>query len=141
MPVAPTPSPESKTSDRPVRSRIVLRVVIIGGLTVFMTLIALEAGFRMMPQTIPLGACKASLTLAHSYCEYNYQYDDPLRLGYVFKAATLTMAPGILPIPPLSMRPKKPAAIGRITRSITGLRPIARVSSTMPNPGRTSTTW
>ena len=83
---------ESSTSNRPSKLRVfmprvlrrILRVVIIGGLTIFMTGIALEAGFRLVPQTIPLGACKSSLTLAHSYCEYNYQYDDPLRLGYIF---------------------------------------------------------
>lgn len=47
-------------------------------------LLALEAGFRAIPQAIPRGACKNSLTLAHAYCQHHYQYDDPLRLGYVF---------------------------------------------------------
>ncbi len=38
-----------------------------------------------MPQAIPLGACRSSLTLAHAYCDYAYRYDYPLRLGYIFK--------------------------------------------------------
>ncbi len=80
---------DSQVESSPPRRRKLLRRVFqlafIGGFTVFLTLIALEAGFRLMPQTIPLGACKSSLTMAHGYCEYNYQYDDPLRLGYIFK--------------------------------------------------------
>ena len=80
---SPHPSVANYSRGRIIQQRVP-KIVIISTMTVFMTLIALEAGFRLMPQTIPLGACKSSLTLAHSYCEYNYQYDDPLRLGYIF---------------------------------------------------------
>ncbi|MBI5957684.1 MAG: hypothetical protein HY866_03045 [Chloroflexi bacterium] len=62
-----------------------MRCGIISLLSVVALLAALEIGFRLMPQTIPLGACRSSLTLAHAFCHYEYQYDQPLRLGYLFK--------------------------------------------------------
>ena len=65
--------------------RALVRGLGIAALSVLAVLVALEVGFRAMPQLIPLGACQSSLTLAHGYCEYNYRYDDPLRLGFIFK--------------------------------------------------------
>lgn len=79
-------SPSSRPSPRwQRRGWQVMRVILISAISLALTVVMLEIGFRMMPQTIPLGACKSSLTLAHTYCEYNYVYDDPLRLGYIFE--------------------------------------------------------
>ena len=61
------------------------RYLLIGLTSLCAALVALEIGFRTMPQTIPLGACQSSLTLSYAFCHYEYQYDDPPRLGYVFK--------------------------------------------------------
>jgi hypothetical protein len=61
------------------------RRAVVSLISLVALLVALEIGFRLMPQTIPLGACRSSLTLAHAFCHYEYQYDRPLRLGYLFR--------------------------------------------------------
>ena len=62
------------------------RPLAIALLSFLTTMAALEIGFRLMPQFIPLEACRSSLTLAHAYCENAFRvYDRPLRLGYTFK--------------------------------------------------------
>jgi hypothetical protein len=62
-----------------------VRYALIGVVSLFSALVALELGFRRVPQAIPLGACESSLTLSYAFCHYEYQYDDPPRLGYVFQ--------------------------------------------------------
>jgi hypothetical protein len=61
------------------------RFALIGVISLFSALLALELGFRRVPKAIPLGACESSLTLSYAFCHYEYQYDNPPRLGYVFK--------------------------------------------------------
>lgn len=70
------------SASKPRRKFRWARIGLVGLISLFA---ALEIGFRLVPQAIPRGACRFSLTLAHAFCDYQYQYDHPLRLGFIYK--------------------------------------------------------
>ncbi len=84
-------------------SQRILRGIAIVVLTLISLLVALELGFRVFPQAIPFEACLFSPVLGGGYCDYRYQFDQPMKMAYRYK-------PGYVYDEPYN--PSDPAVIG-----------------------------
>jgi hypothetical protein len=93
----------SPASAKPTRLRPLARAGLLAALTLLTALVALEIGFRLIPQAIPLDACRSQPTLGEIYCQYYYQYDRPIRLGYIYKPGYVLEGP---------WNPADPALVG-----------------------------
>ncbi|NDJ75211.1 MAG: hypothetical protein GYB65_03040, partial [Chloroflexi bacterium] len=82
--VSTSPS-DTQTTRRAPRWWRWLRWLPITLITLVAVVITLEVTWRRNPEAIPLKACQSSDTLGNAYCQTHFDYDDPLRLGYVFK--------------------------------------------------------
>ena len=63
----------------------VLNVIIPILLTLLCVFVALEIGFRVFYQTIPLEVCASDPIVANYYCKPYFRYDKPIRIAYRYR--------------------------------------------------------
>lgn len=77
----------------PNRLRQIGEILGITLITLALIPITLEIGFRLIPQAIPQGVCDSSPILNVAYCQFFFRFDDPMRLGYIYKPGYAYEAP------------------------------------------------
>lgn len=79
----PTPPAEGQTAQP--RSALPVQILAVVLITLALIPVTLELGFRILPQAIPLEACRTSEVLSGAYCQWWYAYDRPMRVGYTYR--------------------------------------------------------